>query len=760
MLTTLLSVAGVCLGQPDLPTVTVFRDDTVINESCRVIVPKGTFIQDANGDGVIHIEADDITVEFVDGEAELIAAPEGTPWETLTGVGIRVDGRKNVTLRGAHSHRFKVGILATNADGLVLENCDVAGGYAMRLGSTPEREDGADWLWPHNNAEHQWRDTYGAGICIENSSGVTVRSCYARRRQNGMILDRVTKSKIYDNDFSFLSGWGIAMWRSDDNVISRNALDFCVRGYSHGVYNRGQDSAGILMFEQCNRNVIAENSVTHGGDGIFGFGGVAARGDDWLEAERRRLRRQVGREDIDAQIDPPDDIVAGTKRNGCNDNLIIGNDLSYASAHGFEMTFSFGNKFLDNRVVGNAICGVWGGYSQETLIAGNLFEANGEFGYGLERGGVNIEHGYDNTIQDNRFKNNKCGVHLWWDPDPGLTVGPWAEANHHVAPAHEERALASHDNFIVDNRFEDDEVAIHLRDADRTVTAGNEFIDVGKVLDADPASTPTEIGMTTSWGVPEHEVIGSTRPVGARAELRGRDKIIMGEYFPWDHEAPLARAVGSRDGATVIELLGFKDGPVIKVEGDVKVVLGEPDEMGVRELRFEAAPGVHPYTVEVAGEGFERTFSGTMMSTSWDVVVFPWEVDPREDLEAWRKLANGGQAVRTTVGTLNLPYGGGGPRDVLGLGPEAPGGNHFGTIAKASLALPAGTWRFTTMSDDGVRVIVDGKPVIENWTWHGPTENEGIFGLFEDAEVEIVVEHFEIDGWAVLELRIERADGP
>jgi hypothetical protein len=245
MLTTLLSVAGLCLGQPDLPTVTVTGDDTVIDRSCRVVVPEGVFIADANGDGVIHIEADGITVEFTDGEAELIAAPEGTPWETLTGIGIRIDGRKNVTLRNAHSHRYKVGILATNADGLVLENCDVAGGYAMRLGSTPEREDGADWLWPHNNADHQWRDNYGAGICIEESSDVTVRGCYARRRQNGLILDRVTNSKIYDNDFSFLSGWGIAMWRSEDNVISRNALDFCVRGYSHGVYNRGQDSAGI-----------------------------------------------------------------------------------------------------------------------------------------------------------------------------------------------------------------------------------------------------------------------------------------------------------------------------------------------------------------------------------------------------------------------------------------------------------------------------------------------------------------------------------
>jgi len=37
------------------------------------------------------------------------------------------------------------------------------------------------------------------------------------------------------------------------------------------------------------------------------------------------------------------------------------------------------------------------------LIAGNDFEGNGEMGYGLERGGVNIDHGGDNTIVRNRF---------------------------------------------------------------------------------------------------------------------------------------------------------------------------------------------------------------------------------------------------------------------------------------------------------------------------------------------------------------------
>ena len=39
-----------------------------------------------------------------------------------------------------------------------------------------------------------------------------------------------------------------------------NRFDWCVRGYSHGVYNRGQDSAAILIYEQSCRNTIAYNS--------------------------------------------------------------------------------------------------------------------------------------------------------------------------------------------------------------------------------------------------------------------------------------------------------------------------------------------------------------------------------------------------------------------------------------------------------------------------------------------------------------------
>jgi len=140
-------------------------------------------------------------------------------------------------------------------------------------------DDGHDWLRPHDNDAGEWAARYGAGLVVERSDAVTIRRCRARRVQNGVILDRVGGARVHDNDLSFLSGWGLALWRSSDNVISRNALDFCVRGYSHGVYNRGQDSAGLLMFEQCSRNLVAFNSITHGGDGVFAFAGREALGE-------------------------------------------------------------------------------------------------------------------------------------------------------------------------------------------------------------------------------------------------------------------------------------------------------------------------------------------------------------------------------------------------------------------------------------------------------------------------------------------------
>jgi hypothetical protein len=47
--------------------------------------------------------------------------------------------------------------------------------------------------------------------------------------------------------------------------------------------------------------------------------------------------------------------------------------------------------------------------------------------------------------------------------------------------------------------------------------------------------------------------------------------------------------------------------------------------------------------------------------------------------------------------------------------------DRFGTIAETKLNVPAGRWKVSTTSDDGVRVWMDDKLVIDNWTWHVPT---------------------------------------
>lgn len=758
------------------------HDDTVVTESCVIMIPAGTVIEDRNGDGVVQVAADGITVSFTEASLLRGAAPGVLP-DAYAGLGVVVDGHRDVTLRGLAVSGFQTAVLARDADGLTVEDCSLTDNRRQRLRSTAAAaDDGSDWLAPHANDEQQWRRRYGAALCIEDSAGVSVRNLYVRDSQNGVILDRVVDSEVLGCDLSFLSGWGLALWRSSRNVIGRNALDFCVRGYSHGVYNRGQDSAGLLMFEQCHDNLIAENSITHGGDGIFAFAGSEALGegladDDGLD------RRGIGH----------------------HGNAFVGNDLSDAAAHGLELTFADSNLIRDNTFAGNAICGIWGGYSRGLTITGNSFLANGDAGYGAERGGVNIEHGRDNAVVANLFGENACGVHLWWDEDPHLVDLPWSRAN----------GTGCAGNAVVGNLFLNDTVAIELRACEPTRVAGNQFREVGETLRAAPGAIATDAAATDGHELPEAELseahhaqrtaLRGRSPRGARPHLAGREHIIMGEWGPWDHQGSLLRQGARAADHHRVDILGRPDGAEVRCSGEGLTfatedtvaripappgappsyrldlsadIRSEPDTPGGRPDRVSADPdassyrldtavtirpapgarGVLPYRVAVDGVG---ALEGQFIAATWDLTVFPWTVDPREDVVAWRAEAGGPEAVRTTVPTLHLPYGGGGPSQLdLGAAVRAADlpGDRFGTLATTRLPLPAGTWRLTTVSDDGVRVSADGRPVIDNWTWHAPTTDTGTFEVRADGEVVLAVEHFELDGWATLELRLTREE--
>ena len=345
---------------------------------------------------VFVIRGRDITVDF--SGVELVGARQGTDPDRYAGLAILIDGGERITVKGARIRGYKVGILARNVTGLHLTGIDVSHNWRQRLYSEVEQESLVDWMSYHNNEQDEWL-RYGAGIYLSNVEGGDIERNRAVQGQNGLMITRSRNLRIWNNEFSFLSAIGLGLYRTTDSTIMHNKIDWCVRGYSHGFYNRGQDSAGILMYEQSSRNVVAYNSVTHGGDGLFLWAGQS---------------------------------TMETGKGGSNDNLFYGNDFSHAPANGIEATFSR-NRFVANRVEENWH-GVWGGYSYESLFLRNTFASNTE--------AIAIEHGQDNVIAGNTFTNDETGIRLWWNPtqDPN-----WGYPKH--------RDTDSRDYLLAGNTF-------------------------------------------------------------------------------------------------------------------------------------------------------------------------------------------------------------------------------------------------------------------------------------------------------------------
>jgi nitrous oxidase accessory protein NosD len=719
------------LQQEKIPVLILEKDDTLITTSCLIKIPQGKVISDRNGNGVIHIRGKDLIVRFTQGSV-LRGAKVGTPWDRLIGIGISAKNAPGLRLKDLRVHGFKTGIYLKNSTRVLIEDLDASDNYRQRLGSTPRREDARDWLYPHNNDQGEWRKKWGAALYLDQCQEPVLRRIRVRRGQNGIILDRVQGGKIYDNDCSFLSGWGLALWRSSHNVVTRNAFDFCVRGYSHLVYNRGQDSAGILMFEQCKSNFFAQNSVTHGGDGFFGNSGKEALG----------------------QNPKPKTASWAYKGQGNRDNLYYGNDFSYAAAHGFEQTFAFGEILVKNQMVGNAISGIWGGYSQDMFILDNYFEANGALGYGLERGGINIEHGKNLKILRNRFVKNRCGIHLWVDQDKGLQDLPWVRANPETGG----------ETWIAGNWFKEDSLVLHLRGRISGVHfVQNKITNVKKtnlLEDGSHAdSSQPDPNLLKLRLNPSRRIYGKTRPVGARKHLRGRKNILMDQWGPWDHESPFLRARGHNSHGISWDLYGISKPPkIVEASGIAQGIQVEKlDPKSFQIILPVQGTGVFPYRFTLKGDNYSFPLQGSVLQTKWRVRFFSWKTDPRKDYLAWKKESEKG--FETFLTTLHLNYGMGGPAS-LHLSEEIrskfPARDQFGTLAETKILLPPGTWLIQTQSDDGIRVTVDGKQVINDWTWHGPTMHDARLDLKKEKTVKILVEHFELNGYAILRLDLKK----
>ena len=251
--------------------ITELHRGMVITKSARVSprtyrLPASSSLDSA----VITVRGDDITLDFAGATMEGVTAAEDP--DVAAGIAIRIEGGRNVRITNARIRGYKIAILARGTRRLDLIGNDLSYNWKPRLYSVVEHESLIDWLSFHHNENDEWL-RYGAGAYLADVTGGEIRGNTVEQGMNGLMLVRSTGLRIWNNSFSFNSGLGIGLYRSSGDTIMHNRVDYDVRGYSEGFYRRGQDAADLLVYEQSSHNLVAYNSMTHGGDGVFLWAG-------------------------------------------------------------------------------------------------------------------------------------------------------------------------------------------------------------------------------------------------------------------------------------------------------------------------------------------------------------------------------------------------------------------------------------------------------------------------------------------------------
>jgi parallel beta-helix repeat protein len=674
---------------------------------------------------VITIRGDNITVDFA-GATMAGAALDANP-DMAEGVAIRVEGGSNVRIVNARIRGYKVGIIARGTRGLSLIDNDLSYNWKPRLYSLIEHESLIDWLSFHKNEKDEWL-RYGAGAYLSDVSAGEIRGNTGTQGMNGLMLVRTNGLRILSNNFSFNSGAGIGLYRSSGNTIMHNRVDYNVRGYSEGFYRRGQDAADLLMYEQSNKNIVAYNSMTHGGDGLF------------LWAGQSTMDTGVG---------------------GANDNLFYGNDFSFAPANGIEATFSR-NTFIGNYIEGSEY-GMWGGYSYGSLVLSNRFVDN--------RTGIAIEHGQNDSIIANIFTGDSTAIRVWAD---SIEPSDWGYPKHR-----DTRSMS----YVIDgNLIGRARVGVRAANTSRLSVVNNRFVGVDSPTVLRDTSGYSYVGNTTAADAPwprrflrpPKELVGTVpdpikdafMPSRPDTSLAGhpRSAIIVDDWGPYDWRSPKLWPVDSTHGNPfrlrtigppgrwrVVSRRGVASlSAETGVIGDTISVTAKPDSIGDWELTLEYAgtSTVSPRGAELrAGAPYSFSYSRFEPTINWTTKFYRWTDstgDPRKRPDAMNSLARTPPILTAQLPRLDYE----GYREIPGLPRE-----NFALEASGSVDLAPGEYTLRTISDDGVRVWVDSVLVIDNWA---PHESALDFAPLAGGHHDIRVQYYQGDGWYELRLNIVR----
>lgn len=671
-----------------------------------------------NDKPVVLIEGENITIDF--NQAVLQGSNQKLRPDEFFGVAILIRNGRNITIKNLVARGYKVALLAKNVEKLVLENCDFSYNYRQHLNSTQEKEDISDWMSYHHNENDEWL-RYGAAMYLRNCINTIVKNCKVTGGQNALMMMECNGGLVMNNDFSFNSGIGIGMYKSSHNRVMYNRVIFNVRGYSHGVFNRGQDSAGMLVYEQSSNNVFYKNNVTHGGDGFFLWAGQT---------------------------------TMDTGKGGCNDNLLLENDFSYAPTNGVEVTFSR-NKIIANRIF-ECDHGIWGGYSYSTIINDNKFRNN--------RIGIAIEHGQDNQIWYNNFSKDREAIRLWARKEQ---PADWIYAL--------KRDTRSREYTIAGNSFNNVATGLNISRTSAVKIFGNTYSGSAAYLKID--STVTEIDSSerplvdfAGWYIDTLNVKPGN-PFKESNKYAGRKNIMVNAWGPYDFGYPVIWNTNPTDSSPIMkfDLIAPAGSWKIKrfwglhnisaMNGTFPAVLTAEKIKGERidifiELEYNGMSYTNQFGKRIAaGKPSRFYFEKFFQPVDWELLFFSLDTNSHNPIKEGSLFSiYEKKAPFKTEKTNRLDYTWWG-----GIREGSFQHKQFITSANGSFTVPKGTYELSVTWDDAVRIYLDEKLVLEEWNpskyKFDESPNRKI-RLDLEGFHRLRVEHLELGGFATLSVKI------
>jgi parallel beta-helix repeat protein len=408
--------------------------------------------------------------------------------------------------------------------------------------------------------------------------------------------------------------------------------------------------------------------------------------------------------------------------------------------------------------------GIWGGYSFNSVIAGNQFRNN--------RIGIAIEHGQENEIHHNIFYQDKEAIRLFGRKEQ---PADWGYSQN--------RDTRSRDYIITNNNFVKNNLVMSVNRTENLNVFENIYSDFTKLFKIDSTvssfDTTQNDDIIAKYNNDAEDLIPDLKspndPFKGNSVFAGRKNIIMTEWGPYDFKSPVIWNTNPTDTSSVMQfdLLGPKGKWKIKSFKGVKEISVMNGEFPAKITAIKTTSLVTDIFIEVEYIGSSiTTLSGKTIAKgipsifSFKKFFQPIDCEVRWfsfDLEMHDPIKTGQlfppnvrmRPVKTEQ-TQKMDYAWWG-----GIKTDEGTFKNFITSASGSAQIEKGTYELGVTWDDAVRVYVDGDLVLDEW-------NPSLYKFDESPHKKVklqlggnhifTVEHVELGGFATLSLKLKKIE--